>query len=117
MNAMFSRCCLIALLVVPGRAHAAELTAQEAKAFFNARGCNSCHAVNETRLGPAFMDVSQRYAGAPAATDEVLTQKILHGGAGSWGFVPMISNPKVPEADARAIADWILKLRVRDQTH
>jgi cytochrome c len=35
---------------------------------------------------------------------------IKSGSKGAWGPVPMPPNPQVPEADAHAIAKWILSL-------
>ena len=39
---------------------------------------------------------------------EVLTRKVLLGGGGNWGVVPMVPNEHVGEADARLLASWIL---------
>ena len=82
-----------------------------AKKLLNARSCNACHAIDEVRLGPSFRSVALRYADAPASSADWLAQKIIVGGAGSWGFVPMIGNPGVSPAEARAIVDWILTLK------
>jgi cytochrome c len=41
---------------------------------------------------------------------DVLAEKIILGGGGNWGFVPMVPNEHVTEADARRIALWILGL-------
>ena len=94
-------------------AHSAEtpaLTDPEAKKLFNARSCNACHEVEEARIGPAYRTIGLRYrANAPEAVDWLAT-KIISGGAGSWGSVPMISNPAIPPDEARAIARWILEL-------
>lgn len=92
--------------------------AAAAKHFFNARGCNACHAVDEPRLAPPFRAVAVRYraaieggTGAPAAAiEEALVEKVLKGGAGAWGFVPMVSNPRLPATEARAAVRWILAL-------
>jgi cytochrome c len=41
---------------------------------------------------------------------DVLARKIVHGGGGSWGVVPMVPNQWVSLEEARAMADWILGL-------
>ena len=41
---------------------------------------------------------------------EVLARKIVHGGGGNWGLVPMVPNEHVTLEDARAMAAWILAL-------
>jgi cytochrome c len=93
-----------------GYAETAPLTDAQAKKLFNARSCNACHALDETRIGPAYRTVGLRYRDAPADTVSWLATKIISGGAGSWGTVPMVSNPGVSPDEARAIARWILGL-------
>ena len=82
----------------------------EAKSFFNQHACNACHEVDEFRIGPAYRDISLRYSGEPESRTQWLAEKIVHGGAGNWGLVPMISNPDVTPEEARAVASWIMAL-------
>tara|TARA_R110002124_G_scaffold230810_1_gene396018 strand:+ start:4905 stop:5282 length:378 start_codon:yes stop_codon:yes gene_type:complete len=84
---------------------------KEAQVFFEVHVCNACHAVDELRIGPAYRDVAIRYSEDDREMRVgALAQKIIHGGAGSWGNVPMVTNPKVTPAEASAIARWILAL-------
>jgi cytochrome c len=101
---------LAALLGFTVSAMAAELDDGQARVLFNTKGCNGCHAIEQMHLAPSFRSISVRYAGASADTVDDLAQKILHGGAGNWGLVPMISNPGVTPAEAQAIATWIILL-------
>jgi cytochrome c551/c552 len=39
---------------------------------------------------------------------EVLAQKIISGGGGNWGLVPMVPAPHVTLEEARLMAGWIL---------
>lgn len=98
--------CLVSLGV-----NAVEFTDQQARQFFNDKGCNGCHAVEETRLAPTFRLIAGRYAGGNREVIDQLAQKIRFGGAGNWGIVPMVSNPRVTPDEAHAIAVWILNLR------
>ncbi len=81
-----------------------------ARALFATYYCNACHEVDEFRIGPAYRDVARRYEGDAAHDADWLARKIVHGGAGSWGVVPMVSNPELTPAEAHAIATWILSL-------
>jgi cytochrome c len=105
-------CTLVAaaFLGLAAPALAGEISDQQARAFFNDKGCNACHAVDQVHLAPSFRTVSQRYTGASSDTVDDLAQKIIHGGAGNWGVVPMISNPKITLTEARAISAWIILL-------
>ncbi|MGE5649779.1 c-type cytochrome [Noviherbaspirillum sp. UKPF54] len=72
-----------------------------------AKNCLACHAVANKVVGPAFKDVAAKYAGQKDAEDK-LTQKVLKGGSGVWGPVPMPANTQVNEAEARTLVKWVL---------
>ncbi|MBS0447013.1 MAG: c-type cytochrome [Proteobacteria bacterium] len=91
---------LLAAVAAPG-AHAQSDLADKRKL------CLSCHDINVKKVGPAFKDVAARYAGQSDAAAK-LTQKVLKGGAGTWGAVPMPANPQLNEAEARQLVDWVL---------
>ncbi len=71
------------------------------------KNCMACHAVANKVVGPAFKDVAAKYAGQKDAEDK-LVQKVLKGGSGTWGPVPMPANPQVSEAEARTLVKWVL---------
>ena len=93
----------IALL---GGLAAAPTMANEALA--KSKQCVACHAVEKKLVGPSYKDVAKKYAGQSDAAAK-LAAKILAGGAGTWGAVPMPSNPGVSEADAKKLAVWVLQ--------
>jgi cytochrome c len=72
--------------------------------------CDECHAIQEVRIGPPFQAVALRYSTEGPAAEERLARKIINGGAGNWGNIPMVANERVSLEDARAIAHWILSL-------
>jgi cytochrome c551/c552 len=106
-----SAACLLVLL--SGLACAAQLSDTEAKQFFNAKGCNACHGVDDARIGPPFRAVAARYWRSSDALEN-LGRKIRFGGAGSWGLVPMISYPGLSDEEIQAITRWILSLKSTD---
>lgn len=75
--------------------------------MLDVHACNGCHSVDRKLVGPAFRDVASKYA-ADAGAATRLAAKIRNGGAGAWGDVPMPPNPKLSEADALALARWVL---------
>ncbi len=87
---------------------AAPAMADEAMA--KANNCMACHAADKKLVGPAYKDVAKKYAGQADAADK-LAAKIVKGGSGVWGAIPMPANPKVSEADAKKLATWILSLK------
>ncbi|GAB4567558.1 MAG: c-type cytochrome [Rhizobacter sp.] len=81
-------------------------------AFANAdlaqkKNCMACHAVDKKLVGPAYKDVAAKYAGQKDAVDK-LAVKVIKGGAGVWGPVPMPANTAVSDAEAKQLVQWIL---------
>jgi cytochrome c len=74
------------------------------------KNCMACHAVANKVVGPAYKEVAAKYAGQADAEDK-LTQKVLKGGSGVWGAVPMPANNQVSEAEARTLVKWVLSLK------
>jgi cytochrome c len=71
------------------------------------KNCMACHAVANKVVGPAYKDVAKKYAGDKTAEDK-LVAKVMKGGSGVWGAIPMPANPQVTEAEARVLVKWIL---------
>lgn len=72
--------------------------------------CLTCHKVSEKLTGPAYRDVAAKYAN----TDEnvtLLAGKVLKGGSGVWGAIPMTPHAALSEADAKQMVKYILLLR------
>ena len=74
------------------------------------KNCMACHAVDKKLVGPSYKDVAVKYAGQAGAADK-LAAKIVKGGSGVWGAVPMPANPQVSEAEAKQLAAWVLGLK------
>jgi len=102
---------VVALLVVPAAGYAADAgLAQGLSPLAAHHHCDECHAIKEARIGPPFVAVAARYATERDAAVNRLALKIVNGGAGNWGTIPMIANERMSMDDARAIARWILAL-------
>ncbi len=73
--------------------------------------CMACHAVDRKLVGPSYKDVAAKYASQKDAAAAALAEKIMKGGVGVWGPVPMPANPKVSPAEARQLAIWVLSIK------
>lgn len=80
------------------------------EALAKSKNCMACHAVDKKLVGPAYKDVAKKYAGDAKAAD-MLAAKIIKGGSGVWGAIPMPANTQVNEADAKKLAAWVLSLK------
>ncbi|MBU3647219.1 MAG: c-type cytochrome [Limnohabitans sp.] len=69
--------------------------------------CLACHAADKKIVGPAYQDVAKKYAGQ-ADAEATLAKSIKAGGSGKWGPVPMPPQAQLSDADAKALAAWVL---------
>jgi len=72
------------------------------------KNCMACHAIDKKLVGPSYKQVAAKYAGQKDAIDK-LAQKVLKGGSGVWGAVPMPANTQVSEAEAKLLVQWVLQ--------
>jgi cytochrome c len=94
--------------VLAAAACAAPALADEALA--KSKNCMACHAVATKIVGPAYKDVAAKYKGDKTAVDTLAT-KIIKGGSGTWGAIPMPANTQVNEAEAKKLAAWVLSIK------
>jgi len=80
------------------------------QALATAKNCMACHAVDKKLVGPSYKEVAIKYAGQKDAVDK-LAIKILKGGSGVWGPVPMPANAQVNDAEAKKLAAWVMMQR------
>lgn len=69
----------------------------------------TCHTIEKKVIGPAYIDVAKKYPSTPENID-MLVQKVIKGGSGVWGDVPMTPNNITPE-EAKEIVTYILSLK------
>jgi cytochrome c len=75
-----------------------------------ADNCTTCHKISEKNIGPAYTDVAKKYE-ATAANIDSLAIKIIKGGQGVWGTIPMTPHPTLTMDSARTMVKYILSLR------
>ena len=95
------------LILAATLAVAAVPAAQASADLAKAKACMACHTVASKLVGPAFKDIAAKNA-KDAGAEARLALKIQKGSSGTWGPIPMPANPQVNDADAKALAKWIL---------
>ena len=98
---------LLVVLFISAIANARADDVSRAQSIAKQNACLGCHATNKKIVGPSFQDVAKKYANDPNAK-VFLKNKILKGGSGSWGVVPMPANAKLSDADVSLLASWVL---------
>ncbi|MDM4765656.1 c-type cytochrome [Pelomonas sp. SE-A7] len=73
------------------------------------KNCMACHQVDKKVVGPSYKDVAAKYAKDKDAAKK-LAEKIIKGGSGAWGAVPMPANA-VTQAEADQLAKWVLSIK------
>jgi cytochrome c len=72
-----------------------------------AKNCMACHTANSLLLGPSYRSIAAKYADDKDAAAR-LAKRIREGGVGAWGQMAMPPQPQVSEAEALALAEWVL---------
>lgn len=74
------------------------------------KNCLACHTLHNRVIGPSFQSIARQYRNQPGAA-EIMAAKILKGGSGAFGAVPMPASPQVSQDEALRLAQWILQMR------
>ena len=74
--------------------------------------CVACHKTEEKLVGPAFTAIAAKYP-QDQNTINLLTQKIISGGSGVWGAVPMAPHPAITPDEANKMIKYILTLNTK----
>lgn len=72
--------------------------------------CLTCHKVDEKNIGPAYREIAAKYDNNEVNV-KMLAQKIIKGGAGVYGSIPMTPHPTITESDAEQMAKYIFLLK------
>lgn len=72
--------------------------------------CFTCHKVRDASTGPAYGLVAAKYENTEA-NREMLVNKIIEGGQGVWGQIPMAAHPNLTKEDALAMVKYIMLLK------
>ncbi len=85
----------------------ASQTTRDPQALLNANGCFACHAIDKKVVGPAFKEISAKYAGKPDAASQI-ARSLREGSDGKWGSLPMPPFTQLSDAELSTLATWIL---------
>lgn len=70
--------------------------------------CNTCHNAQTKIIGPAFVEIAKKYK---SGDEEMLAKKVISGGSGNWGTVPMTAHPDLSLADAKEMVKYVLSVK------
>jgi cytochrome c len=84
--------------------------AEKGEVLISYSDCYTCHKKDEKSVGPAFTDIAKRYP-ANKVYINMLAQKVIIGGSGSWGTPVMTPHPNVSVEEAKMMVSYILSLK------
>jgi cytochrome c len=83
--------------------------------LIGASDCTTCHRLHKdaagATIGPSYSEVAAKYAPAADSTVNRIVNKIIAGGSGVWGTVPMTPHPALTPADVKIMVTYILSLK------
>lgn len=77
--------------------------------LINGSDCKTCHNEKVKTIGPSYVDVAKKYEFTEANVT-MLVGKVINGGTGVWGEVPMTAHPDLKDDDAAKMVHYILAL-------
>ena len=83
---------------------------KDGKALIEGSDCRTCHKDDAKLIGPAYKDVAKKYPNTPENI-KILAQKVMNGGQGNWGEIPMAGHPNLSMEDASAMVEYILSMK------
>lgn len=83
---------------------------KDGKALIEASDCRTCHKDDAKLIGPAYTEVAKKYESNDKNV-KMLAEKIIKGGQGVWGEIPMAGHPNVSQEDAEAMVKYILTMK------
>lgn len=81
----------------------------QGEALVKGSDCKTCHHPTNKIIGPSHTDVAKKYEFTEANV-KLLADKILKGGQGVWGQIPMTAHVDVTQVDAEKMARYVLSL-------
>jgi len=83
---------------------------KDGKALIEASDCRTCHKDDQKLIGPAYKDVAKKYE-SNSENISKLASKVMAGGQGVWGEIPMAGHPNLSKEDAEAMVEYILTIK------
>ncbi|MDR4954592.1 c-type cytochrome [Chryseobacterium sp. ES2] len=93
---------------VPETAASSGASKHEGLKLIEGTDCLTCHKIDSKLIGPSYQEVAAKYTDADL---DMLAQKIIEGGKGNWGEIPMTPHTGLSKENARQMVKYILSLK------
>ena len=82
---------------------------KQGELLVNSGDCKTCHHQVNKIIGPSHLDVAKKYEFTQENV-KLLAERIIKGGSGVWGDLPMTPHPDLSITDAEKMARYVLSL-------
>jgi cytochrome c len=72
--------------------------------------CFNCHSIQTRIVGPAYLDVANKYRGQAGAL-EASVQRVIKGSTGVWGNAPMLPHESFTADQVHLMLQWVFSLK------
>ncbi len=86
------------------------LPASASPELVRSKNCVACHHAERRMIGPPFTAIAARYATTDNAVP-LLSAKVLAGGSGNWGQMPMPAQASLSQDEVEALVRYILSYK------
>ena len=80
----------------------------EGLALIEGADCLTCHKMDVRVVGPSYQEVADKYTEGDL---DMLATKIIEGGKGNWGEIPMTPHAGMSKENAKKMVEYILTLK------
>ena len=84
-----------------------EMQDDKARQLIRESDCRTCHTQDKKLIGPSYDEIYTKYRNDKSKIPS-LAEKIIKGGAGVWGQIPMSPHANLSKEDAETIVAFIL---------
>lgn len=77
-------------------------------ALIEGADCLTCHKMDAKLVGPSYQEVADKYSEGDV---EMLANKIIDGGKGNWGEIPMTPHAGMSKDNAKKMVEYILTMK------
>ena len=80
----------------------------EGLALIEGADCLTCHKIDARVVGPSYQEVADKYSEGDL---DMLAAKIIDGGKGNWGEIPMTAHAGMSKENAKKMVEYIMTLK------
>ena len=80
----------------------------EGLALIEGADCLTCHKDDVRVVGPSYQEVADKYTDGDL---DMLADKIIEGGKGNWGEIPMTPHAGMSTENAKKMVEYIMTLK------